>query len=62
MDECQSCTDVKGFGCCSVEDLEDLNICGQTVNDAGCVLTRLSVGGPGYEVSHKYTKLRDQAL
>ena len=38
MDECQSCTDVRGFGYYSVEDLEDWNISGETVNDGDYIL------------------------
>ena len=38
MDECQSCTGVRGFGYCSDENLEYWNINGQIVNDGGYTL------------------------
>lgn len=42
MDECQSCTDVRGFGYYSVEDLEDWNISGETVGGIGCEASYIS--------------------
>ena len=49
MDEGQSCTDVRGFGYCSEEDLEYWNIRGQTVNDGGYILAHtLALSGWGW--------------